>query len=138
MAAGADAGEDVVEAVREVAGDLFGRGPLVDLHVGGVVELHGQPGVRGRGHDFAGLGDGALHAEFARSEFESRRRRRPSAGAVDRERFGHDQDELVALNGGDEGQADAGVARGRLDDHAARLENAAPRRPRSSPGRCGP
>ena len=68
--AGSDAGEDVVEALGEVAGDLLGRGPLVDLEVGRVVELHGQPGTRGGLDDLAGLGDRALHAQLARSQLK--------------------------------------------------------------------
>ncbi len=46
------------------------------------------------------------------------------AAALDRHAVGHDQDDLVALDGRHHGQADAGVARGRLDDGAAGLERA--------------
>jgi hypothetical protein len=41
---------------------------------------------------------------------------------LQRHALGHDQDQLVALGGGHEGQRDAGVAAGRLDDHAAGLQ----------------
>ena len=123
--AGADAGEDVVQALGEVACDFLGRRPLVDLEVRRVVELHRQPRVGGFGHDLAGLRDGALHAELARRQLEGRAVGGHQLASLDGEGLGHDEDQLVALDGGDEGEPDAGVARSRLDDDAARLEDAA-------------
>ena len=45
--------------------------------------------------------------------------------ALERHRLRHDEDQPVAADRGDHRQADAGVARGRLDDRAARPEDAA-------------
>jgi hypothetical protein len=52
---------------------------------------------------------------------------------------GDDDGELVALLGGDQGEGDAGVAGGGLDDAGAAAEFAPRVRPlRSSRPRCGP
>jgi hypothetical protein len=41
---------------------------------------------------------------------------------LDRHRLGHGEDAAVTAGGGDEGEGDAGIAGGRLDDDTARLE----------------
>ena len=46
------------------------------------------------------------------------------AAPLDAHAVGHDEDDRVALDGADHRQADARVARGRLDDRRARLERA--------------
>ena len=46
------------------------------------------------------------------------------SAAFDRHAVGHDQDQPIALDRGDHGEADAGVAAGRLDDGAAGLQAA--------------
>ena len=89
VAAGADAGDDVVEAVGEVAADLLGRGPLVDLEVGRVVELHRDPGAGRLGDDLVGPGDRALHAQLARGQLELRTVGGHQLAALDRHRLGH-------------------------------------------------
>ena len=66
--------------------------------------------------------DRALHALFARGQVEGRAIGQHQPAAFDRHAFGHDQDQLVALDRGDHRQADAGIAAGRLDDRAAGLE----------------
>ena len=84
--------------------------------VGGIVELAEDVAVGRVGQDLVGLGDGAFHAVGAggqddfRSEGRSRTRRSSAHG------LGHGEDELVALDGGDEGERDAGVAAGGLDE----------------------
>ena len=83
--------------------------------------------------------DRALHALFLGRQIEARAIGQHQAAAFDAHALGHDQHQLVALDRGDHGKADAGVAAGRLDDRAAGLQSA-----RSSPrlppwqGRCGP
>jgi hypothetical protein len=62
---------------------------------------------------------------FARRQVEAGTVGQHQAAALDAHAVGHHQDEFVALDGGHHGQADAGVARGRLDDGAARLQRAA-------------
>ena len=52
---------------------------------------------------------------------------------------GHDEHDAIALRDADLREAEPGIAGGRLDDRAARLElAAASRRRRSSTARCGP
>ena len=84
--------------------------------------------------------DRALH--------DLRRRREVQLGAVgleqraplERHVVGHGQDQPVALGRADQRQPDAGVARGRLDDHRLAAAGSAPRArpPRSSTARCDP
>jgi hypothetical protein len=101
-----------------------GGGPHVDGDVGRIVELTGHPRAGSLLDDFKCAGDGALHALFARGQVEARAIGKHQAPPLERHRFGHDEDELVALDRSNHGQTDAGVARGRLDDGAAGLEAA--------------
>ena len=125
-AAGADAGDEDVDLALGVAPDFLGGGGAVDGGVGGVVELLGHeaasapcsariwlarsmaprmPPGPGRQDDFR-----AQHAQ--------------EHAALHGHGLGHGQNDLVALGGGDEGEGDAGVAGGRLDDDHAGLEAA--------------
>ena len=70
------------------------------------------------------LRDRALHAVLAGREHELRAVGRRELATLDRHRVGHREDELVALHRGDEREADAGVAARRLDERAARLQDA--------------
>ena len=67
-----------------------------------------------------GAGDRALHALFARREVEGRAIGEHQPAALDAHAFGHDQDQLVALDRRDHREADAGIAGGRLDDRRRR------------------
>ena len=124
MAAGPDPGDDVVEPVREVGGDLLGGGPLVSLDVGRIVELHRDPGLRDLLLQLVGARDGTLHPQLAGRQLELCPVRLHEAAALDGERLGHAEDEPVPLDRGDQGEADAGVARGGLDEHRARPDDA--------------
>ena len=77
------------------------------------------------GDDFLGTGDRAFHALFARRQVEGRAKSEHQAAALDAHAVRHDEDQLVALHRRDHREADAGVAGGRLDDHAAGLQLAA-------------
>mmetsp|Transcript_18247 Transcript_18247/g.43860 ORF Transcript_18247/g.43860 Transcript_18247/m.43860 type:complete len:263 (-) Transcript_18247:592-1380(-) len=125
VAAGADAGDQGVEAFGEVAQDLLGRGLHVDGRVGAVLELLRHPRARVQLQQLAGAGDGAFHALLARRQVEAGTIGQHQPAALDAHAVGHHQDQLVALDGRHHGQAHAGIARGRLDDGAARLEQAA-------------
>ncbi|MOA00732.1 hypothetical protein D3C78_1201050 [compost metagenome] len=124
VAAGAHAGDQHIEAVGEVGQDFLGRGAFVHFHVGGVLELLGNPGAGRLRGQFLGAGDRALHALFLGREVKARAIGQHQAPALDGHAVGHDQHQLVALDGGDQGQAHAGVAAGRLDDGAAGLQAA--------------
>jgi hypothetical protein len=71
---------------------------------------------------FAGTCDGALHALLARRQVEARAIGQHQAAALNAHAVGHDEDQLVALDGGHHGEAHTRVAGGRLDDRSARLE----------------
>ena len=77
------------------------------------------------GDDFLGARDRALHALLARRQVELGAIGEHQPAALDAHAVGHDQDQPVALDRGDHREADAGIAGGRLDDHAAGLELAA-------------
>ena len=65
-----------------------------------------------------GLVDGAVHALLARRQHDLGAERLEQPAAFQAHGLGHGHDQLVAAGGAGEGQADAGVAAGRLDDHA--------------------
>ena len=66
------------------------------------------------------------HAAFGRRGDHHLGAQKPhEPAALDAERFGHDDDQRIALLGADHGEADAGVAAGRLDDGLAGLQRAA-------------
>ena len=63
-----------------------------------------------------GLGDGAVHALVAGRQHDLGAEGLEQPAAFQAHGLGHGDDELVAAGGAGEGQADAGVAAGRLDD----------------------
>ena len=63
-----------------------------------------------------GLGDGPAHAALARRQHDLGPERLQQPAALQRHALGHGDHELVAAGGAGEGEADAGVAAGRLDD----------------------
>ena len=123
--AGAVAGHPVVELLAlEVVDDLARRGARMHVGIGLVLELAGQePAVRlGQldrlvHHAEAALGGGREHHLGAEEAHQ--------LAALDAERFGHGDDQRIALRGAHHGEADAGVAAGRLDHGLAGLELAA-------------
>ena len=138
-AAGADARDEHVDAAVQRALDLrAGRAP-VDLRVGGVGELVGQEHVGARGHRARGRHRLAHPAERL-GDVHARAVQPQQALALAAHPLRQRQHEVIALGGAHERERDPGVAAGRLDDRrAARLDPALrPRRPRSSPRRCGP
>jgi hypothetical protein len=80
--------------------------------------------ARGGGQDLLGPGDRALHPLLRRSQLQLRAEQLEHLAPLDRHALGHAQDQAVALGGGDEGQGDARVARGRLDQGGAGLQPA--------------
>ena len=125
MAAGAHAADQHVQTLGEVGQNLLGRGLGVDGGVGRILELLRHPGVGRFGEQLAGPFDGAGHAALTRGQLEACAIGEHQPPALQRHGLGHDQDELVALDGRHHGQTDARVAGGGLDDGATRLELAA-------------
>ena len=75
------------------------------------------------GDQFLRLADGALHAFGGRGQLQFGAQQLQHLAALDRHAFRHGQDQPVALGGGHEGQCDAGIAGGRLDQGGlARLD----------------
>ena len=122
VAAGAHAGDDRVDAMGEVGQDFLRGGAHVDVHVGRVFKLLGNPRARGAGGQLFSAGDGAFHAFFTRGQVERCAVGQHQAAAFNGHAVGHHQHEFVALHRGHHGQAHAGVARGGLDDGAAGLQ----------------
>ena len=125
--AGADAGDDRVDRrVGEIAQDFLRGRAAMNLDVGRIVELLRHPAVRVWSISSLGAIDRARHALFLGREVELRAVSEHQPAAFDAHAVGHDEDELVALHRRDHGEADAGVAGGRLDDRAAGFQLAGP------------
>ena len=118
----ADAGHEHVHSTLRVPEDLTRRGPAMDFDVRGVVELLRDERAGRVRLDLDGFVDGALHAQGAGREDEFGAVGLEDLAPLDAHRLGHGENESVALDRGDEGQADSGVAAGGLDDESARLE----------------
>ena len=125
MAASANAGDNRVDRrIGKIAGDFLCRGANMDGDIGRVFELARHPASRRFGDQLGGAGDGALHALFARREVKRGTIGEHQPPPLDRHRFRHDEDELIALDRCHHGKANAGVAAGRLDDGATGFQAA--------------
>ena len=69
--------------------------------------------------ELGGALDGSRHAAGAGRQLQLGAEVREDLAPLDRHRLRHDEDQPVAARGGDEREADAGVAGGRLDQHRA-------------------
>jgi len=94
------------------------------FNVGGVLKLLRHPGAGGLRHQLFGAGNRAVHAFFARCQLELRAVGQHQPAPLNAHAVGHDQHQRVTLDSCDHGQADAGIARGRLDDGATGLQRA--------------
>ena len=121
-AAGADARDEVIDVAVGVLPNLLAGGGGVDLRVGLVDELGGEDSVVGVGHDLVGLLHRTAHALGARGEHQLGAEGAEDDAALLAHGVGHREDHLVTAGGTDQGQGDAGVAGGALDDGAARLQ----------------
>ncbi len=113
-----------IGGIAEVVEDFDRGGAGVDVDIGRVFELLRHPGTRRLVDEFEGTLDRALHALFARGQIKGRAVSQHQAAAFEAHALGHDQHELIALDRRDHRQADAGIARSRLDDRAAGLQMA--------------
>ena len=124
VATGANAGDQHVQPLGEVGQDFLRRGAGVDVGVGGVFKLLRHPRVGGLRLQLFGAGDGAFHAFFFRCQIKLCAIGQHQAAAFDAHAVGHHQNQFVALDRSHQRQANASVARGRLDDGAAGLQRA--------------
>ena len=97
--------------------NLLGRGLAVDFRVGWVVELLGHIIAGVLGNQLFRGADGAGHAFPDRSEQHLGPQGLEHPLPFDTHAFRHGDDELVAASGADQGQADAHIPAGGLDDH---------------------
>jgi hypothetical protein len=123
-AAGADAGDEDVDRAIGVVPDLLRRGLAVDRRVGRVLELLRDDRAGDLVLEFLGSGDSATHAAGAGRQHQFGAEQREHLAALERHRLRHHQDQAIAARSGDEGERDAGIARGRLDQRAAGLQRA--------------
>ena len=122
VAARAYAGDQHVQPIGEVRQNFLGRGGFVDVYVGGVFKLLGNPCAGSLCRQFLRAGDGALHAFFLGGQIKRSAIGQHQAAALDGHALWHDQNQLVALDCCDQGQTHAGIAAGGLNDDAAGFE----------------
>ena len=108
-------GDEHVEVAVERVEDLRARRAPVGLGVGGVGELVGEVGVVAAGERPRRL-DGLPHAAERLDHLDLRAVEAQQRLALAAHALGQEDHELVALGRAAEGQRDARVARGRLDD----------------------
>ena len=121
-AARADARDERRDLAVRVLPDFRARRRLMRRRVRLVRELRGDERMRRRLRELLRLCDGALHALAAIREDDLRTVGLEQIAALDAHRLRHREDGAVAAGRRDRGEADARVARRRLDDDAARLE----------------
>ena len=124
-AAGAGAGDEVGDPAVGVAPDLGAGRLVVRQRAVGVGVLVGLPGARGLAHQPVGrrvVGVGVVRRHGGRADDDLGAVGLEHVALVLGDLVGADEDARVAATLGDQGQPDAGVARGRLDDDAARLQ----------------
>lgn len=97
----------------------------MDLNVGRILKLLWDPGIGRRRGNLFGPRNRTFDPFFARRQFADRALGCHDLTPFDRHGVGHDQNQLVAFERGHHRQADPRVARGRFNDHAARLEDPA-------------
>src|SRR6266540_91420 len=124
-AAGADRRHQDVNLAGRVVPDFFGRGRLVNLGVGRIFELLGNPRVGRLLCQLLGPCDGALHSLGSGSEDERGPEHREQRPPLQGHGLRHREGERVPLGGRDKRQRDAGIAARRLDDHRVLLEHSA-------------
>ncbi len=113
--AGADTRHEGIELAVGVVPDFLRRGLAVDLRIGRVLELLRDDRVRDIPEQLLCARDGALHALGTRGELKLRAEIGQHLAAFKRHGLGHDQDQTIAARRRHEGERDAGIAGGRLD-----------------------
>ena len=93
--------------------------------VGEVLELLRHDRARDFGEELPRPLHRPAHALFGAGQLKLGAQQGQHLAPLDGHAFGHDQDQGIALGGGDEGEPDAGVAAGRFDQRGARLQKPA-------------
>src|SRR5581483_1962056 len=124
-AAGTHAGNQNVDFAIGVVPDFRPGGLAVNFRICRIGKLLQDVAVRSIALDFLGLRHGSLHAAGTGREHQFRAEGHQQYTAFQAHGVRHNQDQLVSLYGSNEGQPDAGVATGRLDQNRlARLNSA--------------
>ena len=118
-AGGAEPGDEVGD-LGHVAPDLGAGALVVGPGVGLVAVLEREPPVGVLGGHGLGPAHGAVGALATRRRDDLGAPHLEQLAPLDRDVLGQDDLEVVAAGAGDHRQGDAGVARGRLEDHLAR------------------
>jgi len=124
-AAGADAGDEGVDASVELLPEFLSGGVVVELRVGGVVELEGGPNVGVGFGESEGAADGAGHAIGFGGSVDLGAESTHEGAFFFGEAFGDKEDDAVAAVDADEGESDAGVAGGGFGDDGVFVKEAA-------------
>ncbi len=114
--AGADGGDDRIDVAVGVAPDFLGSCRFMNVGIGGIVELRGDDGVGILLMELGAFADGAGHAFGAGGKHKVGSQDAKQPAAFNGHRFRHGEGELIPLGSADEGERDAGVARGRFVD----------------------
>ena len=123
-AAGADGRDEDVHAAAGVAQNLLRRRRAVRRRIGGILELLGDQAAGMFVAQRLGAADCAGHALGAGGQDQFRPVSRQKTAALDAHRLGHRENETVPLQRRRQGQTDARVAAGRLNDQRPGLQPA--------------
>lgn len=116
-AGGAESGDEMRQRAVGLPPDLLGGGFVMRKLVVDVGKLVGvKIFFRVFGDQLGCPADGAVGALAGGREDDPAAERLDHTAALDGNRFAHDDDDLIALDRADHGEADAGVAAGGLDD----------------------
>ena len=124
-AAGADAGDEAVDAPLQLFPDFGGGCVVMVVGVGLVLELEGDEGVGDGCGGGAGSLDGAGHAFSLRGAVHGCAEAAHEDAFLFGEALGDEEQDLVAAVDADKGESDAGVPGGRLNDCRTRAKQAA-------------
>ncbi len=125
-AAGADAADEDIHLAVGVVPNLGPGGLFVNRGIGRIFELLHQQILAGIGRgQFLGLGDRALHALGAGRQHQLRAERHQHLAPLHAHGIRHGEHAAVAARRSREGQRNAGVAAGGLDDGHSGLQCAA-------------
>src|ERR1051326_579233 len=123
-AAGAAAADEGVDAAVHLLPDLRRRRLVMRLAVVDVLELLRHVRALDPARELLGLGNGAAHAGVLRREHDLAAEGFHDLALLGGEMLGDAEDHAIAHAHAGEREADAGVARGRLDDRAAFFQEA--------------
>ena len=125
-ATGPDTADKGIHPALHLLPELGGRGGIVEVGIGGVLELEGGKRARGfRGHGPAAA-DGARHGLCLRSADHRGAKTAHEDAFLFGKAFGHKEYDFVTAMHAHQGKPHPGIAGGRLDDGCARLQQAAP------------